>query len=46
MRRVASADGTLLAVVQELAGGGGRRTRNFQIYRRAGPPTTSGRGKT
>lgn len=42
-RRVASHDGALLAVVQEHTGADGRRTRDFQLYRRApasdGPPT-------
>jgi hypothetical protein len=33
-RRVASRDGSLLAVVQEQADATGRRTRNFQLYRR------------
>ena len=33
-RRVASRDGALLAVVQEATGADGRRTRNFQVYRR------------
>ena len=34
-RRVASADGDLLAVVQEAAGPQGELLRNFQVYRRA-----------
>ncbi len=34
-RRVASADGSLLAVVQEIATPGGGHARNFQVYRRA-----------
>lgn len=33
-RRVASADGSLLAVVQEGARPQGGRFRNFQVYRR------------
>jgi protein-disulfide isomerase-like protein with CxxC motif len=33
-RRVASADGALLSAVQEQAAAEGRRTRNFQLYRR------------
>lgn len=33
-RRVASADGSLLAVVQESRGAGTARARNFQLYRR------------
>ncbi|MBD2256369.1 hypothetical protein [Pseudanabaena sp. FACHB-2040] len=33
-RRVASKDGALLAVVQEQTDVTGRRTRNFQVYRR------------
>ncbi|MBD2113631.1 MULTISPECIES: hypothetical protein [Cyanophyceae] len=33
-RRVASKDGSLLAVVQEQTDTTGRRTRNFQVYRR------------
>lgn len=33
-RRVASKDGALLAVVQEQTDATGRRTRNFQVYRR------------
>jgi hypothetical protein len=41
-RRVASADGLLLAVVQEAVLPDGRRVRNFQLYRRASaaPPVT------
>ena len=46
-RRVASRDGALLAVVQEQVDAAGRRTRNFQVYRRvpasaaaAGPRAT------
>jgi hypothetical protein len=34
-RRVASADGTLLAVVQESGAAAESRVRNFQVYRRA-----------
>lgn len=37
-RRIASADGQLLAVVQETALDGGQRTRNFQVYRRTAGP--------
>ena len=34
-RRVASRDGALLSVVQEQVAPDGKRTRNFQVYRRA-----------
>jgi hypothetical protein len=34
-RRVVSADGSLLAVVQEVTTPDGRHARNFQVYRRA-----------
>ena len=34
-RRVASRDGALLSVVQEHVSADGKRTRNFQVYRRA-----------
>ncbi len=42
-RRVASRDGALLAVVQEQVDAAGRRTRNFQLYRRA-PDTAAAPG--
>lgn len=42
-RRVASRDGSLLAVVQEQLDASGRRIRNFQLYRRiAQPPPADG----
>lgn len=38
-RRIASADGQLLAVVQETVFDGGQRARNFQVYRRTAGPS-------
>lgn len=45
-RRVASADGTLLAVVQEARDPHGERYRNFQVYRRAAQRAAGRRGRS